>query len=117
MRVIGNLILCVLFLSCSIKKYSLDTPSKYIDTKDRRFFIQIEPDSTFVLQGSTFAGGYGCEGRWLYIDTNKILLKCADVKNPLEVIAAGYLVQREHVIYLLSNRKIKYENRILRRVE
>ena len=116
MKVAKILVLCFFFLSCKTQFLNFNFPSKYMDVKDNRFSIQFKTDSSFVIHGWGFKNPYGCTGKWRAIGDHKILLRCDDVKDPLLVLEPGYMKNREHIIEILSNERIKYENRILKLV-
>jgi len=117
MKIAKILIACVIILSCKTQALKLNSPSIYRDVKDNRFIIQFTSDSDFVIEGRAFETHYGCVGKWRYIGDHKIVLKCGEIKDPLLAIEPGYMKERDHIIEMLSNSRIKYENRILKRVK
>jgi len=117
MKVVNILIFCTIVLSCKNQALKLNSPLIYRDVKDKQFTIQFTSDIDFVVHGRAFENNYGCIGKWKYIGDHKILLKCGEIKDPLLAIEPGYMKERDHIIEILSNSRIKYESRILKRAK
>ena len=97
-----------LLIGCSSSK-ELRFDKSYGRSGDRYFVnLELRPDSTFTLTKAYVEWPKKCVGSWSYLGSNQYKLKC-DKEEPFAQITTGYMQQREHIITVLNNRKVRIE--------
>ncbi len=114
-----NILIITLFIGCNSVGLALDEiyRGKY---EGYNVSLEINSDSTFTLTKSYVEWPKKCSGKWSEISENKYLLKC-DFEDPniTPTPRMDYLKPREHILVILSKKKVKLEgeNMILKRVK
>lgn len=97
-----------LLIGCSSsKQLRFDKP---YGRSGNQYFVNLElrPDSTFTLTKASIEWPKKCEGIWSYLGNNQYKLVC-DKEEPILPKSTGYLEPREHIITVLSDRKVRIE--------
>lgn len=118
MRIIIFLVSCVLIISCKTPKTSIVQQVQghfHKSGKDFEINLVINSDKTFSLEESYGKASVGCDGKIIMDKESLMLIKCDSIKEKEELIATGYMKQREHKIKIISRNKIKYKDIILRK--
>lgn len=69
--------------------------------------IELKSDHTFTYRHGNFETRVGCEGNWSASTQNEILLNCQGDTSVLSQLSRGYDFDRNKVVKVLSNDKIK----------
>lgn len=85
------------------------------EDKDYKYNLTISQDSTFLLSMKYQDANPQCSGRWKYIGNDTLLLVCNEVEDISEMLTNAYLSDREKKVIILSPKKIKFENVILKK--
>jgi hypothetical protein len=95
--------LIILLASCSLHK---NISGIYCESgKDFKKILILKNDSTFVLDYRFFDGQSTCNGKWKYISTDVLLLKCDTEKFPAQ-LQSGYMSNRTQKAILLNHKQI-----------
>lgn len=109
------LLFMVGFSACSAQEKLI---GKY-SNKGKDFFYELElnADSTFILTQKQLEVTSKCQGTWESLSDGLLLLKCSEVKDVIEKLTSGYMSEREKRATVLSRKKIKLQQVVLRRVK
>lgn len=86
----------------------------FINQKNYYCEIQINNDGTFSFKKSTEINSR-CNGIWKYLGGDSVRITCAPNTRQLDAIGTGNLGGYSEKIRLLSNKKIKYRNMVLKK--
>jgi len=107
-------VLSVLFSSCTI---SQNIHGEYLKQgKDYKYSLVLNKDSTFILSQKYHDANPKCQGRWTYIAKDAILLKCDTVNSIAETLNSGYMQKRKNKIVVVSSKRLRFGNIILKRI-
>jgi hypothetical protein len=114
MKNILIIIIGVSFLaSCQTFK---SIPGEYVKvTKDYKYSLKVNKDSTFTLVTQSIHAKSGCNGIWKKTTKDTLLLKCSEEPFPAQ-IAGGYMTEREKKIAIISYKKLKLGEIVMKRV-
>lgn len=102
-----------LLVSCQTFK---SLPGEYVKaTRDYKYSLKVNKDSTFTLVTQSIHAKSGCSGIWKKIAANTLLLKCSEESFPAQ-IAGGYMTEREKKIAIVSYKKLKLGEIAMKRV-
>jgi hypothetical protein len=110
------LIISIIFLaSCKTSSISQTVQGRYYqEGKDYKYDLSLNNDSSFVLTQKYFEVNSTCRGKWQYLSTDTILLKCGE-EDLSAILQSGYMSERERKLLVLSKNKIKIGEVVLKR--
>jgi hypothetical protein len=97
-----------LLIGCSSsKELRFDKP---YGRSGNQYYVNLElrSDSTFTLTKASIEWPKKCVGTWSYLGNDQYKLVC-EKEEPILQTSTGYLEPREHIITILSNRKVRIE--------
>ncbi len=111
------LILIIAFTSCK-SHLALRTShgDYYKHGKDYVYELKLRDDSTFLLKQRYMDASPTCEGKWSLLSADTIFLKCFEEKDTFAQLNAGYMQRRENKIVILSPKKIKLGQVVLKKI-
>ncbi len=123
MRAIIYSTFIILLSSCaSLKQEKIDMSGSFYGTSQGlhkgsydQYFLKLKRDSTFVYEYKIHMSRPKCEGRWKFVNSNSIELKCNKAENVTDMLSGGYMNQREYIIKILSKKKLLLNNVKLKR--
>lgn len=110
-----------LFFSCKTQKIGQEAlcGTFYKLNKEKNFSssytLELRLDSSFNFIVMVKDAKPQCEGKWIIIDKEFILLECNESSNPFEMLSSGYMSKKEHKLQVINNDKIKYKDFVLKR--
>ena len=96
------------FISCKSSIEPFEISGKF--AKNRKisnqtpFFLSLDKDSTFLLRLSY---PLKCVGKWTFIGSNSIFLKCNEPESPFAPMTFGYMDERGHYIKIININKVE----------
>jgi hypothetical protein len=113
-----NLLTIAIIFLASCKTSSISQSSVrgqyYREGKDYKYDLRLNNDSSFVLTEKYFEVNSTCQGKWQYLSTDTILLKCGE-EDLSAKLQSGYMSDREKKLIVLNNNKIKLGEVVLKR--
>jgi hypothetical protein len=82
---------------------------------DYIYELRLRSDSTFLLTQQNLDVSQSCEGKWNCLSNDTILLRCFDEKDLITQLSSGYMPERENKVVVLSSKKIKLGQLIMRK--
>lgn len=111
-HIISIQIVTILLTSCI--SYSQNLKGEYYKQgKDFRYELTLN-DSSFILTQKYFEVNSTCNGKWNYVSKDTIFLRCEEVDKSAK-FESGYMNERERKIILISKKKMKLGNVILKK--
>jgi hypothetical protein len=108
-------LLVIFHYSCVSTRELYDISGVFIkEGKDFRDILRLKNDNTFILEEHSFDVHKKCQGKATIIKPNKILLRCNDEAFPA-ALGNSYMQDREREVIVLSKKKIKLGNVVLKR--
>lgn len=87
-----------------VKKYGFTTLYTLVLNKDNTFSFSIKVQD----------GNQKCKGNWKIEDNEFLILECGDT-NTFEILTNGYMDQREYIMQIINENKLKYIDIVLKR--
>lgn len=111
MRITYVFMIVILGFSCQSLR---ELPGEYFkETKDYRYDLKMNLDSTFILKRESYFSLSGCIGKWEVVGYT-LLLKCDE--EPLgSQLSSGYMTDRKLELMVLRNGNLKYNEVVLKR--
>lgn len=101
----------IVLISCGSFK---GLPGKYVKKgRDYKYTLTINEDNTFNLVNQSVYARSGCNGTWK-LTGDTLLLQCGEEPFPAQ-IASGYMNERERKVIVLSEKKLKLGDEVLKR--
>jgi hypothetical protein len=106
----------ILLTSCKITKSNTDNLSgTYMATgKDYNYQLFLNIDSTFEFKIKSLEAKSGCNGKWKYAKSIKlIILSCDEPSNVNETLQSGYMSVRTQEIKINNKNELLFNNKIV----
>lgn len=117
------LVLCAFCVSCSTNKNIChnNLTGKFYGkiegfskgTYDQ-YNLELKQDSLFYFNIKIHDASPRCEGVWS-LSNDTLLLRCSNVETITDMLSSGYMNKREHKLKIINNKKLKYEDVVLKR--
>lgn len=108
-------LILLIFISCKSSSIYRSIIGNYnAEGKDYQYTLSIMPDSSFTLTQKYFEVNSTCRGKWNYLSNSSLLLKCEE-EDLTATLQSGYMVNRERIITVKPNNKLKLGKIVLRK--
>lgn len=110
------LIISIIFsTSCKTTSLFQNLQGQYYKKgKDYKYILILNNDSSFTFTERYHEGRSSCQGKWLFISKDTLLLKCGEASLS-EMLQRGYMEEREKKVILISTNKVMIDKVILKR--
>ncbi len=111
-----SLALLILLTFCKGSQVLNDISGEYLKNGENyKYNLKLNQDNTFTLVQKYQDARPQCQGKWVYLTKNTLLLNCNPIKNITELLTNGYMPSRENKIIILNRKKLKLGQVILTR--
>lgn len=118
LKIVYSLISIIVLFSCSPMVNSQLHGKYKLSKKDSQTTITIMDNGNFLFEQKNLDVSRNCMGKWKSISKDKIVLECDDQSKDVEkVLSSGYMDPLNEEVILISKRKIKMGNLVLKRVD
>ena len=81
--------------------------------KDFKYNLELKKEGIFNLEMTDLSSTKRCKGNWKFISNDSIQLTCSE-ESTTSMLSSAYMVNRVQKIKVLSKRKVKLNNVILK---